>query len=86
MTAYTASKAAIAALTQALAAELSGEQILVNAVAPSAIDTPANRKAMPNADFSKWVKPKEIARQMMFLATRENTATSGGIIPIFGKI
>ena len=85
MTAYTASKAAIAALTQALAAELSGEQILVNAVAPSAIDTPANRKAMPNADFTKWVKPSEIARQMIFLASKENTATSGGIVPVFGK-
>lgn len=85
MTAYTASKAAVAGFTQALAAELSGEQILVNAVAPMAIDTPANRKAMPKADFTKWVKPVEIAHQMMYLASGENTATSGAIIPVFGK-
>ncbi len=85
MTAYTASKAAVAAFTQALAAELSGEQILVNAVAPMAIDTPANRKAMPNADFSKWVRPEEITSQMIYLVSRENTATSGAVIPVFGK-
>lgn len=85
MTAYTASKAAISAFTQALAAELSGEQILVNAIAPSAIDTPTNRKAMPNADFDKWVKPEEIARGILYLASRENSASSGAIVPIFGK-
>lgn len=85
MSAYAASKAAVAALTQALAAELAGENILVNAVAPSAIDTSANRAAMPAADFTKWVKPEEIASQMMYLASRENTASSGGIIPVFGK-
>ncbi len=83
MSAYTASKAAVAALTQALASELSGERILVNAVAPSAIDTPANRKAMPHADFTKWVRPGEIAHQILYLASRENTASTGEVIPVF---
>src|SRR5947207_14521748 len=61
MTAYTASKSAVAALTQALAQELTDEQIWVNAVAPSIIDTPANRAAMPEAEHSRWVSPAGLA-------------------------
>ena len=61
MTAYTASKSAVAALTQALAQELTDEQIWVNAVAPSILDTPANRAAMPEAEHSRWVSPADLA-------------------------
>jgi len=62
MSAYAASKAAVTAITLALSEELKNDRILVNAVAPSTIDTPANREAMPNADTSKWLSPKAAAR------------------------
>jgi NAD(P)-dependent dehydrogenase (short-subunit alcohol dehydrogenase family) len=62
MAAYTASKAAVAALTTALAEEVAKDGILVNAVAPSIMDTPANRKAMPNADYATWPKVEEVAK------------------------
>ena len=83
--AYTASKAAVAALTQALAAELLGEGILVNAVAPSTMDTPANRSAMPAADFARWPKVDEVARAIAFLASPENAVTSGALVPVYGR-
>jgi NAD(P)-dependent dehydrogenase (short-subunit alcohol dehydrogenase family) len=85
MTAYLTAKAGVAALTQGLAAELVGERILVNAVLPSTIDTAANRKAMPNADHDAWPKPAEIAQAIAFLASPENTLTSGALIPVFGR-
>jgi len=85
LSAYTASKAAVAALTQALAAELVEEDILVNAVAPSIIDTEANRNAMPDADYDKWVKPEAIAREMIWLAHPDNTVTRGAVVPVYGK-
>ncbi len=85
MTAYTTAKAGVAALTQSLAAEVAGEDILVNAVAPSIIDTPANRQAMPDADHDRWPKPREIARQVVFLASPLNRVTRGGVIPVYGK-
>jgi NAD(P)-dependent dehydrogenase (short-subunit alcohol dehydrogenase family) len=85
MTAYTASKAAVAALSAALAEEVAGEGILVNAVAPSIMDTPANRKDMPKADFSKWPKVEEVAAAILFLASPENTVTRGGFVPVYGK-
>ena len=69
MAAYTASKSAVAALTVALAEEAARLGILVNAVAPSTMDTPANRKAIPNADFSKWVRPATVAATILFLAS-----------------
>ena len=68
MVAYTASKAAVAALTQALAQEIVDEDIWVNAVAPSILDTPANRTAMPAADIGRWVAPADIAELIAFLA------------------
>ena len=65
---YAASKAAAVALMDSLAAELKGTGVRVNSVLPSIIDTPANRKAMPKADFAQWPKPEEIARVILFLA------------------
>ena len=85
MTAYTTSKAGVAALTQSLAAEVVGDDILVNAIAPSIIDTPANRKAMPDADYSSWPKPEEIASQIRYLVSPQNYVTRGGVIPVYGK-
>jgi NAD(P)-dependent dehydrogenase (short-subunit alcohol dehydrogenase family) len=84
MTAYTASKSAVAALTQALAQELTDEQIWVNAVAPSILDTPANRAAMPEAEHSRWVSPADLAEIITFLASPDNRATRGAVIPVYG--
>jgi NAD(P)-dependent dehydrogenase (short-subunit alcohol dehydrogenase family) len=86
MSAYTASKAGVAALTAALAEELAGEGILVNAVAPSIMDTPANRAAIPKADHAKWPKVEEVARTILFLASPENKVTRGAVIPVYGKV
>ncbi len=85
MTAYTASKAGVAALTAALAEEVAKSGILVNAVAPSIMDTPANRQAMPKADYSLWPKVEEVAATILFLASAENRVTRGGIVPVYGK-
>ena len=85
MTAYTVSKAGVAALTQSLAAEVVSDNILVNAIAPSIIDTPQNRDAMPNADYDNWPKPEQLARQIAYLVSVENGVTRGGIIPVYGK-
>jgi NAD(P)-dependent dehydrogenase (short-subunit alcohol dehydrogenase family) len=83
--AYTASKAGVAALTQALAVEVLKEDILVNAVAPSTLDTEANRKAMPKADHSLWPKPAEVAAIICNLAAPTNRITSGAVIPVYGR-
>jgi NAD(P)-dependent dehydrogenase (short-subunit alcohol dehydrogenase family) len=85
MTAYTASKAAVAALTAALAEEVAKGGILVNAVAPSIMDTPANRAAMPKADHALWPKVEEVAATIVFLASPENKVTRGAIVPVYGK-
>ena len=85
MTAYAASKAGLAALTQALAEEVVKDGILVNAVAPSTMDTAANRKSMPKADFSLWPKVEEVAATILFLASPENAVTRGAIVPVYGK-
>ena len=85
MAAYTASKAAVAALTAALAEEVAKDGILVNAVAPSIMDTPANRAAMPKADYSAWPKVEEVAATILFLASPENKVTRGAIVPVYGK-
>jgi NAD(P)-dependent dehydrogenase (short-subunit alcohol dehydrogenase family) len=86
MTAYVAAKASVAAMTQALAAELAGDRILVNAVLPSVIDTPANRAAMPDADHAAWPRPAEIAEAIAFLASPQNTLTSGALVPVYGRV
>jgi NAD(P)-dependent dehydrogenase (short-subunit alcohol dehydrogenase family) len=86
MAAYAASKAAVAAFTTAYAEEIVNEGILVNAVAPSIIDTPANRKDMPNADHVSWPKADEVAATILFLASPENKVTSGVVVPVFGRV
>ena len=83
--AYAASKAAVATLTEALAAEVLAEGIFVNAVAPSIIDTPANRASMPKATFSLWPKAEEVAEVILGLASPENRITSGAVIPVYGR-
>ncbi len=85
MAAYSASKAAVAALTLSLAEELSASSIWVNAIVPSIIDTRANRAAMPNADHSAWPKPDEIAETVTFLASPQNSVTRGALVPVYGK-
>jgi NAD(P)-dependent dehydrogenase (short-subunit alcohol dehydrogenase family) len=85
MTAYAASKAGVAALTAALAEEVAKDGILVNAVAPSIMDTPANRQAMPKADYALWPKVEEVAATIAFLASPENRVTRGAIVPVYGK-
>ena len=84
MVAYTASKSAVAALTEALAQETVDEEIWVNAVAPSVLDTPANRAAMPKADHGRWVRPEDAAEIIAFLASPANRVTRGAVIPVYG--
>ena len=84
MIAYTASKSAVAALTQALAQETTDEEIWINAVAPSVLDTPANRAAMPDADPRRWVAPMDLAEIITFLASPANRVTRGAVIPVYG--
>jgi len=85
MVAYTASKAGVAALTAALAEEVAKDGILVNAVAPSIMDTPANRQAMAKADYALWPKVEEVAATIAFLASPENRVTRGAVVPVYGK-
>jgi len=85
MGAYAASKAGVHRLTEALAAEWKGK-ITVNAVLPSTIDTAANRASMPNADFAKWVRPKELADVILFLASDAASAVTGALLPVNGRV
>jgi NAD(P)-dependent dehydrogenase (short-subunit alcohol dehydrogenase family) len=85
MAAYTASKAAVAALTVALAEEVVKAGILVNAIAPSTMDTPANRQTMPRADHAAWAKVEEVAATILFLASPENCVTRGAVVPVYGR-
>ncbi|WP_397416965.1 SDR family NAD(P)-dependent oxidoreductase [Phenylobacterium sp.] len=86
MGAYAASKAGVHALTQSLAEELKGDRVTVNAVLPSIIDTPANRKDMPDADPALWVAPADLAAVMLFLASPEARAVTGALIPVTGRV
>jgi NAD(P)-dependent dehydrogenase (short-subunit alcohol dehydrogenase family) len=86
MIAYSTSKAAVASLTQSLAEEVKPDGILVNAVAPSLMDTPANRAAMPKADYSTWPKVEQVADAILFLASPANSLTSGTVVPVYGKV
>jgi len=85
LSAYCASKAAVLRLTESMAAELLEHHITVNAVLPSTIDTPANRKSMPDADFEKWVKPESLADVIAFLASEAARDISGAAIPVYGR-
>jgi len=85
MAAYTVAKAGVAALTVALAEEVAKDGILVNAVAPSIMDTPANRQAMPQADHAAWPTVEEVAATILFLASPANRVSRGGIVPVYGK-
>lgn len=84
MGAYVASKSAVARLTESMALELRGHGIGVNAVAPSIIDTPANRAAMPDSDPSAWVSPRQLADVIGFLASDQAAAIHGAVIPVVG--
>ncbi len=86
MGAYTASKAGVIKLTEALAEELKDKGINVNAVLPSIIDTAANRADMPNADFSRWVAPAALADVIVFLASDAARAITGASIPVTGRV
>jgi NAD(P)-dependent dehydrogenase (short-subunit alcohol dehydrogenase family) len=85
MSASTVAKTGVAALTMALAEEVARDGILVNAVAPSIMDTPANRAAMPKANFDLWPKVEEVAATIVFLASPDNRVTRGAIVPVYGK-
>ncbi len=86
MGAYTASKSGVHRLTESLAMELMGQGIAVNAVLPSIIDTPANRRDMPGADFSTWVSPQSLAEVIMFLASDAARDINGALLPVRGRI
>lgn len=85
MSAYAASKSAVAALTLSLSEELAQAEIWVNAVVPSIIDTPANRTAMPDANHEIWPTPAEIAQTIAFLGSPQNASTRGALVPVYGK-
>lgn len=83
--AYSASKAALMRMIESLAAELKDSGVTANSVLPSIIDTPQNRAAMPDADFSRWVSPEQLARTIAFLVSDAARDISGAAIPVFGR-
>jgi len=83
--AYAVSKAGVVVLTEAIAEEVKDYNINVNCVMPSTIDTAANRRDFPKADFSKWVKPEDIAEVMVFLLSDASGIISGAAVPVYGK-
>jgi NAD(P)-dependent dehydrogenase (short-subunit alcohol dehydrogenase family) len=83
--AYAVSKAAVITLTEVLANEVRDSGITVNAIMPSVIDTPANRRDMPDADFAAWVRPEQIGAVIRFLASDESGIISGAAIPVYGR-
>lgn len=83
--AYAASKAAAVAMMDSLAADVKGTGVRVNSILPSIIDTPVNRKAMPNADYSSWPKPEEIAQVILFLCSDNAAVVHGAAVPVYGN-
>ena len=86
MGAYAASKAGVHRLTESLAEELKATSVTVNAVLPSILDTAQNRADMPDADPARWVRPADLARVMLFLASPESRAVTGALIPVVGRV
>jgi len=84
--AYAASKAAALALMDSLAEDVRGSGVRVNSILPSIIDTEANRKAMPGADFAKWPQPEDIAKVILFLCSDEARVVHGAAIPVYGAL
>jgi NAD(P)-dependent dehydrogenase (short-subunit alcohol dehydrogenase family) len=83
--AYAISKAGLLVLAESIAEEYRGDGIRANAVLPGTMDTPANRRAMPGADASKWVPPEEVARVILFLASPASSGVNGDAVPVYGK-
>ena len=83
--AYSASKSAVLRLTESLAAELKASDINVNCIRPGTSDTPQNRAAVPDGDFSKWVEPAAIADVILFLSSDASRAINGAALPVYGK-
>lgn len=85
LSAYGVSKAGVIALVRTIALETKNTGVTANVVLPSTIDTPGNRKAMPDADYSRWVKPESIAKLLVWLASEDSADVNGAVIPIYGK-
>jgi NAD(P)-dependent dehydrogenase (short-subunit alcohol dehydrogenase family) len=83
--AYAASKAAAVAMMDSLAADVKGTGVRVNSILPCIIDTAANRQAMPNADFTVWPKPEEIAQVILFLCSDKAAVVHGAAVPVYGN-
>jgi NAD(P)-dependent dehydrogenase (short-subunit alcohol dehydrogenase family) len=82
---YITAKAAVLAFVDAMHAEYRDDGIRTNAILPSTIDTPANRRANPDADVGRWVRPEEIARVVRFLCSDDAAVTSGAHVPVYGR-
>ncbi len=83
--AYAAAKSALLRLTESMADELKDHNIQVNCVLPSTIDGPENRRSMPSADFSKWVKPDEVAQVILYLSSQLSGPITGAAVPVYGR-
>jgi NAD(P)-dependent dehydrogenase (short-subunit alcohol dehydrogenase family) len=86
MGAYAATKAGVHRLTEALSEELKADDVTVNAVLPSIIDTPVNRADMPKADYATWVQPQDLAAVILFLASEQAKAVTGALVPVTGRV
>ena len=83
--AYAVSKAGLLVLAESIAEEYRGDGIRANAVLPGTMDTPANRRSMPDADHARWTPPEEVARVVLFLASPESAPVNGAAVPVYGR-